>query len=297
MRILVTGASGFSGSFVAADLARRGHEVVGLHRHATLFLDRLRQMAPSARLVRSTLADAGQLAGPFDAIIHTAATSPAPGVDDAQLIRDNREGTKALVEAAGASGCRAFVYFSSLSIYGEIAVPVLDERTPITQPNTYGATKYDGERYLAACADRVPGLALRLPGVIGWGARRNWLAGVGANLRAGKPIRAFHLDAVFNNAAHIADIAALVAHCVERDWQGFDAVVLGAGGAITVRGAIERLAAGLGVPAQVEAIPAPKPGFTLSSRRAMEHWGYAPMEIGAMIDRYASELRTEPMTA
>lgn len=294
MRILVTGASGFSGAFVAADLAGRGHEVVGLYRHETVFLKRLRQAAGTVRLVRCALCDIAEIEGPFEAVVHTAATSPAPGVEDAQLIRDNRVGTAALVERTRAWNCRAFVYFSSLSIYGEVTVPVIDEQTPITRPDTYGLTKYDGEQSLAAAADRLPGLALRLPGVIGWGARRNWLSGVGAKLRARKQVRAFHLDLAFNNAAHIADIAALIVGAIERGWQGFDRVVLGAGGSITVRGAIERLAAGLGVPAQLEEIPAPKPGFTLSSRRAIGHWGYAPMEIGAMIDRYARELRTEP---
>jgi nucleoside-diphosphate-sugar epimerase len=296
MRIFITGASGFSGSFLAAALALRGHDVVGLYRSETAFLDRVRGVA-RATLVHGSLADAAQIAGPFDAVVHTAASPAWPGFEDTQIVADNREGTAALLTAARQWACRGFVYFSSVSIYGKITVPIVDEQTPIVEPDTYGITKYDGERGLAACAAWLPGLALRLPGIIGPGARRNWLSTVGGNLRAGKPIRAFHLDAAFNNAAHIADIAAVTARCLERGWQGFDAAVLGAGGSITVRGAIERLAAGLGVAADVGENPAPKPGFTLSSRHAIERWGYAPMEIGAMIDRYAQELRAEPPAA
>jgi hypothetical protein len=58
-----------------------------------------------------------------------------------------------------------------------------------------------------------------------------------------------------------------------------------------VRDAITRLANGLGVEARIEEIAAAKPSFTLSSERAISRWGYDPMQIGAMIDRYAAEVR------
>lgn len=293
MRVLVTGASGFSGSFVAAALAGAGHEVTGLYRRETPFLARIKDVA-GVSLVRGALADSGRLRGPFDAVVHTAATSPAPGIDDARILHDNRDGTAALVSAAEMWHCRGLVFFSSLSLYGDIAVAVLDETAPIVNPTVYGVTKQEGEALLAARADHLPGLALRLPGVLGSGAHRNWLSGVAAKLRAGEVVGAFGLDTPFNNAAHIADIAMLIRTVIERGWQGFDAVVLGARGTISVRAAIERLAAGLGTAARIEAIPPPKPGFILSSVRAIARWGYDPMEIGAMIDRYARELREAP---
>jgi UDP-glucose 4-epimerase len=290
MRILVTGASGFSGSFVARGLARSGREVVAVHRRETPFLARL-SGEPRVRKHRADLIDAATLRGPFDAVVHVAATSPAPGIDVAQMIRDNVNGTQALIEAAERWGARAFVFFSSLSVYGEVAAGVIDESTPIVNPDAYGATKHLGELLLAARAKRLPGLAIRLPGVLGPGAHRNWLSGVAARLCAGGPVRAFHLDAPFNNAAHVADIAALVSRVLERPWTGFDAIVTGARGHVSVREAITRLAKGLRVEARIVEVAAPKPSFTLSSERAIGRWGYDPMEIGAMIDRYAEDVR------
>lgn len=290
MRILVTGASGFSGSFVARELARSGHDIVALHRRETPFLTRLSR-EPRVRGHRGDLVDATTLPGPFEAVVHAAATSPEPGVEVAQMVRANVNGTQALIEAAERWGANAFVFFSSLSVYGEVAAGVVDERTPIVNPTAYGTTKHLGELLLAAKAERVRGIAIRLPGVLGPGAHRNWLSSVAARLRAGEPVRAFHLDAPFNNAAHIADLAALVSRVLERPWTGFDAIVLGARGYISVREAITRLAKGLGVEARIEEIAAAKPSFTLSSERAISRWGYDPMEIGAMIDRYAEEVR------
>ena len=62
-------------------------------------------------------------------------------------------------------------------------------------------------------ADRLPGLALRLPGVVGPGAHRNWLSSVAAKLVRGETIGAFHLDQPFNNAAHVADICRAGVPC------------------------------------------------------------------------------------
>ncbi len=291
MRILVTGAAGFSGSFVARALARSGRDVVAAHRSETAFLARL-SGEPRVRRHRGDLVDAAALPGPFDAVVHVAATSPAPGVDVAQIVRDNVAGTQALVEAAERWGAKAFVFFSSLSLHGEVAAGVVDESSPIVNPDAYGATKHLGELLLATRAERLPGLAIRLPGVLGPGAHRNWLSGVADRLRAGETVRAFHLDAPFNNAAHVADLAALVLRVLERPWTGFDAIVIGARGHILVREAITRLARGLGVEARIEEGAAAKPSFTLSSERAISRWGYDPMVIGAMIDRYAEDVRT-----
>jgi UDP-glucose 4-epimerase len=290
MKILVTGASGFAGSVAAREFALAGHAVTGLYRSRTRFLATLEDL-DAVTLACGDLAAAADLPGPFDAVVHTAATSPAPGVDTQRMVHDNVVGTSTLIEAAVRWETRAFVFYSSLSIYGAVTTRVVDETTPIRDPDAYGATKSLGELMLKDTADRLPGLALRLPGVLGPGAHRNWLSSVAAKLMRGETISAFHLDQPFNNAAHVADISALARRTVERSWSGYDAVVLGARGAVTVREALMRLAGGLGVTARFEEVASPKASFILSSERAISRWGYDPMEIGALIDRYATEAR------
>lgn len=289
MRILVTGVSGFSGSYVARALARAGHEVTGLHRSETRFLATLKG-EQRIGLVRADLGEVQKLPGPFEAVVHTAATSPAPGVDTARMAHDNVAGTKALIDAALGWRSRAFIFFSSLSLYGNVSAAVVDETTPIIDPDAYGATKHLCELMLADHASTLPSLSLRLPGVLGPGAHRNWMSRVTGALQKGEIVRAYKVDGPFNNAAYVSDISDLIKSVLTRTWEGNDAVVLGAGGMTTVRAAIERLAAGLGVPARIEDMPSAKVAFTLSSDRALARWGYAPMEIGALIGQYARDV-------
>lgn len=288
MKVLVTGASGFSGAAVIRSLAGAGHDVTGLHRSDTRFLRTL--AGTGVTLTRGDLVQVNTLTGRFDAVVHTAAISPAPGIDTRRIVNDNIVGTAALLDAAERWGCRAFVFYSSLSIYGAISSPVVDEGTSIVDPDAYGASKHLCELMLADRANSLPGLALRLPGVVGPGAHRNWMSGIAAQLLARQPVRAYHLERPFNNGAHVSDVSAFVMHLLANPWRRFDAVVLGARGEISVGGAIERLAAGLGVEASIEETRPAKPSFTVRSERAIARWGYDPLEIGPLIDRYAADV-------
>jgi UDP-glucose 4-epimerase len=274
---------------VARALARAGHDVVGLHRRDTRHLTAI---AGEARLAlrRADLKDVAAVPGPFAVVVHVAATSPAPGVDALQLVGDNLGGTAAVVAAALRWQCRAFVFFSTVSLYGEVTVPVLDETSPSCHPDAYGMTKLLGERMLAEQAAGLPSLALRLPGLVGPGAQRNWLTRVADSLGRGEPVPAANLDAPFNNAVHVEDLSAFVVNALARDWSGADAVVLGARGTLPIRAVIERLARAMGRTPRIEPVPSTRAAFTLSSAHAMARWGYDPPEIGALLDRYGREV-------
>lgn len=78
-----------------------------------------------------------------------------------------------------------------------------------------------------------------------------------------------------------ASLSVLVALGVRRDGQK----VL-----LALRDVIEHLFIRCKRRAPVTEFPAPRPSFSLSSRRAIERYGYAPQDIGPMAERFAREL-------
>jgi nucleoside-diphosphate-sugar epimerase len=281
-RVLVTGARGFAGAHLAADLERRGFDVLRVRRPRA-------DQRPDRRFLDLDLAQPFALPRDIASIVHAAATSPGPDVSATQIVRDSVHATANLIGAAARSGVRRFVLLSSLSVYGRIDAPEVNEETPRRDPDVYGASKYLAEELVREHADQMATLALRLPGVVGRGAARNWLASLLAQLRADRDVRIFNPEARFNNAVHVAELSALVARLLERGWQGCDVLTLGAGGALPIRDVVARVAEHAGSRSSVQVQPAERTAFTVSSARAIERYGYAPSEIGALLKRWVAE--------
>lgn len=289
MHILVTGAGGFSGAVVTVELLRRGHQVT-----ACIGSTRGRLPESAGQLGRLEVI-AGDLAGDIglpntvDAIVHAAARLHGAGVTVDDIVRDNVVATQKLVRYAKQGGVRAFIYLSSLSIYGQIESSIVDESTPVLDPDVYGQSKRIGEELIAAELGITRSLAIRLPGIIGHGSVRNWLTNVLMAARDGREIVVFNPDALFNNAVHVTDLAEFVGDLLKQEWKGFDSITVGAAGQTTVREAVQLITDAFGGRSHIQTNPAPKRSFLISSTRARERYSYRPMEILAMLQRFSFE--------
>ena len=172
MKILITGASGFIGSFIVEEALRRGFETWAAVRKSSsrAFLQDERIHFIELDFSSETQMTE-QLTGlQFDYIVHAAGVTKC--LDKADFHRINTEGTQHLVHVLKALQMRVerFVYISSLSIMGAIR-----EQQPYTeicendkaQPNTaYGRSKLEAEQWLATLED-LPYVVLRPTGVYG----------------------------------------------------------------------------------------------------------------------------------
>lgn len=173
LNLLVTGASGFIGSFVVEEALRRGMEVwAGVRKSSS------RQYLQDSRihLIELDFSSAAtlreQLRGHrFDYVVHAAGATKCLRTDD--FFRVNTEGTKHLVDALLALDMplRRFVYLSSLSVFGAIReeqpYQEIDEND-MPRPNTaYGRSKLEAERYLDSIGNDFPYIVLRPTGVYG----------------------------------------------------------------------------------------------------------------------------------
>lgn len=286
MRVLLTGAGGFSGASLVPALLAAGHELVAV---AGRSLGRLAGFAsdpPRLTILSGDLAGGLALPQGIEAIVHAAALSPAPGVCVRDLVRNNVEATARLAAHGRECGIAKFVFFSSLSVYGEIAPGVVDENSPIVDPDAYGQTKLLSEAMLAD--EPYPTVSLRLPGVIGRGSVRNWLTAVLAAAKAGREIAYYNPDAPYNNAVHAGELADFVVTLLGRDWRGHERLTLGAAGTMPVREVVEAVVRATGGRSGLRVVAPQKAAFLVSSARAIER-GYAPSDIRAMLARFLRE--------
>ncbi len=172
MKILITGASGFIGSFIVEEALSRGLEVWAAVRKSTnrkyLKDERINFLELNfgdVEQLKTALADHA-----FDYVVHAAGATKCIKAED--FFKVNTEGTKNFVNALKATNqpMKRFVYLSSLSVFGAIRekmphTEILDTDTP--QPNTaYGKSKYEAEKWLFQ-QNNLPLVVLRPTGVYG----------------------------------------------------------------------------------------------------------------------------------
>lgn len=131
-RILLTGASSFTGLWIAEALAGAGHEVVatltrGEGDYPGLRGERVARLAGSAARMFETPLDSDRFrelarTGRFDLFAHHAADIPgyrSPDYDVAAGVARNLAGAEAAVRAAADGGCRALVATATVFEPGE----------------------------------------------------------------------------------------------------------------------------------------------------------------------------------
>lgn len=176
-RVLVTGASGFVGGHMCAELLRQGVAVRGLVRPNGVVPPRVEPCVASGLHDADAMAEA--VAG-MEGVIHLAAHvhQRHPGAaDDPGFFTVNVEGTRRLMEVAIAAGVRDFVFASSVKAVGEEGALPWTEETPPRPEDAYGRSKLEGERIVRTLAAErgVHAPILRFPMVYGPGMRANIL--------------------------------------------------------------------------------------------------------------------------
>jgi nucleoside-diphosphate-sugar epimerase len=185
-RVLVTGANGFVGRRLCAELVRRGAQVVAAVRNPAS-APAGTEAAPVDSLGAAT--DWRQALVGADAVIHTAAR--VHQMDDhaadplAEFRRVNVAGTQRLAEQAAETGVRRLVFVSSVKVMGGERERPYSESDAPAPADPYGVSKWEAEQALAAVAGRTSlrVAVLRPPLVYGPGVKANMLALVKAVAR------------------------------------------------------------------------------------------------------------------
>ncbi|MSR05492.1 MAG: NAD-dependent epimerase/dehydratase family protein [Gemmatimonadetes bacterium] len=276
MRILVTGAAGFIGSHVVDRLLARGDLVIGMDNFDPFYspAEKRSNLAGALANPRFTLLEADitdlaamdrAFAGPrSDAVVHLAAkVGVRPSLaDPVGYERVNVGGTRTVLDAAGRSGVRAFVFASSSSVYGNAArVPFREGDADPSPISPYAATKLAAE---AACRDhqaRVGGAMICLRFFTAYGPHQRPDLAIRkfvTLMRAGLPIPVFGDGGTERDYTWIEDIVDGVLKAVDRSVEGreeFEIINLGSGRPVRLDELVALLSRTLGVPLLVDRQP------------------------------------------
>jgi len=234
MKILVTGAAGFIGSFVAARFLARGDEVVGLDNLNDYYdvslklarLERLQKMH-GFRFVRLDLSDQAGMAElfareRFERVVHLAAQA---GVryslqDPHSYISSNVVGTLNVLEGCRHNGVGHLVYASTSSVYGASTRMPFTVHEPASHPlSLYAASKRSTElmAHNYSALFKIPTTGLRFFTVYGpWGRPDMALFLFARAIVDGRPLEVFNGGHHTRDFTYVEDIAEGVLRVTDR---------------------------------------------------------------------------------
>ena len=139
--VLVTGASGFLGSAVARALVVRGDEVRVLLRESS---PRKNIEGIDCRVVTGDMRDTRSVTKAMEGVrhvFHVAADYRLWAKDPTEIVRNNLEGARAVMEAARTTGVERIVYTSSVAALKPVAGSAVDETSRHDEETVIGAYK------------------------------------------------------------------------------------------------------------------------------------------------------------
>jgi len=190
MKVLVTGANGFTGQHLIKTLIGKGFEVIATSRNESLL--------PSYNKLtyyNIELTDVSNVENLFDltrpnAVIHTAAMSKPDecSANPNLCTANNIEATGHLLEAATKVGTQHFIYLSTDFIFGE-GGPHAEDDAPAPL-NLYGASKLEAEALINAAAIKATIVRpVFMYGPVWQNLRPSFIQWVAGKLKNGEPIK------------------------------------------------------------------------------------------------------------
>ncbi|MGB2831471.1 MAG: SDR family oxidoreductase [Methylotenera sp.] len=215
--ILVTGANGFVGKALCAELSRKGYSVRAVVR-AKVTLKENTEVVSVQEI--DGITDWSATLSNVDTIIHLAARVHI--MDDnatnplMEFRKVNVEGALNLAEQAAKAGVRRFIFISSIKVNGErteTGRPFTENDAPNPQ-DAYGISKLEAEQGLLKIAQQtdMEVVIIRPPLVYGAGVKANF-ANMMQIVARGIPLP---LGAIYNKRSfvYLENLVNLILHCI-----------------------------------------------------------------------------------
>ncbi len=173
-RAFVTGATGFTGSYLCKALLKKGYSVKALVRKNSsrknlenLDIQYVEADLSQPESIKNTVKDT-------DILFHIAALYRQEGVSKQMFHTVNVDATRALLDEAIANKVKRFVHCSTVGVQGEISNPPAAEDAPYNPGDHYQDSKLEGEKLALEYfqKDKIDGTVVRPVGIYGPGDTR-----------------------------------------------------------------------------------------------------------------------------
>ena len=288
LRILITGAGGFIGRYLAGSFAEGDNYIIATYRNSKPNI--VNSSSAKIKLVRLDLCENLQGLEPVDVVIHSAAahpnSTPAPATLD--YIQSNVIATLKLVNYCKLIQPKIFIHLSTISVHGQVMVDELDEDVPLHKPDIYGLTKYASELILKEHLSYFPSVCIRMPGVLGPGFFAPWLGTVLEKAGRNEPISLYNPDSLFNNVTDLAEIRRLISLIIDNGSVGFEVVNLAAAEPMRIREAIDIIICLMGSKSRVYEQDTDRNSFSIKIDKLMQFFGFEPATTRSIVYGYVS---------
>lgn len=221
MKVLVTGGSGFIGSYLVKDLLSEGHNVITITRQYLLEQPREVEQVVikdlnhfgAVNIIQAILND-------VDIVIHTAARTHVlnESYEDAldQYREINVEATKLIAEISASAGVKRFIFISSVKVNGEFTEEgqLFNEYDNPMPADAYAISKFEAEQVLLRISQNysMSVTIVRPPLVYGPGVKGNFARMTNAVIK-GIPLFFDKIDNKRSMLA-VANLASFIKVCM-----------------------------------------------------------------------------------
>lgn len=257
-KILITGASGFVGRSVCAELLKQNLEI-RLALRANNFLLENVEVAIINQIDNDT--DWSTALRNVDVVIHLAArvhVMNEAAVDSMLKFRSvNVDGTMNLARQSVKAGVRRFIFISSIKVNGEQTTkdkPFTEDDVANPQ-DAYGLSKLEAEQGLLQLAreTKIEVVIIRPPLVYGAGVRANFLS----MLRAVKKGYPLPLGVIYNKRSfvYVENLVSLILRCINHPAAANEVFLVSDGYDLSTTELLQKCAFALGVKPKLIPVP------------------------------------------
>lgn len=283
-KILVTGGSGFIGKCIAEFLQKQGYQVMGVSRekHDEYIFP----------VVQCDLSKPIEIDNSFDIIIHAAGEKPQreqelreyKKQDFREFKKNNIDVMSNLIDFAKKRFVKRIIYLSSIGIYGEFRDEIINEKSDVINPDTYGLTKYVAECLLRA-EKSIENISLRMPGIIGPGAHGVWMTNVIDKMRNDEDVKIYSPDFQTKNFIWIEDLVRFIGELIEMEQWKYNVLVLACKKSASIREIVEKIKQCTNSKSNIIIDNNIRNAFCLDNGRAVE-MGYETISPLEIVEKY-----------